>query len=475
MGEDDHECAWKDRAQQLTSEVEKIQAEIEALKRHIYGKRSEKMPPMDREVKRSRKTDPKKSQQTRRKNAELKAKAIKTETVTVAVPEADRDCPKCGNDELTKINSVKPTTIIDYVPGYFRRRVYQREKLVCSCGKHVVTAPVPDKVFEKTQYGPGFMAYLVTAKILDSMPLYRLENAFKRGRIPMSRSTMTTLFHRVGGALGIVARRILAQIAASDIVLADETTHRTQKNADKKSYVWTFIAGNCVGYCFSAGRGGQTPSAVLGGTKGTLVVDAYTGYNAVTGVDGRERAGCLAHVRRKFFDSLKQAPEAAAPLEMIRQIYLVEHDAAERRITGTAEHQQMREELELPWLDELYIWIAKNKALFPPKSNLGKAMSYAHNNWQTLTRFIKDVRIPPDNNASERALRVVALGRKNFLFVRDQESGENLANLYTVLATCEANGVNPQEYLTDVLLRLDSTPASRVDELLPSNWKPLAR
>jgi len=251
-----HECEWKDEVSRIAAELERSKAEmdrakseIEALKRHIFGKKSEKMPPMALEVLRGKKPDPVQSQQTREKNAELKAATMTTVTVTVTVtetvtveapvPEPLRCCPKCGKNDLQQIASPKPTTIVDYVPGHFRRRIYNREKLVCACEKHVVTAPVPAKVFEKTQYGPGFMAYLAVTKTLDSMPLYRLEKSFQRLGMPISRSTMNTLYNRAGDALGIVARRILAQVAASDIVLADETTHRTQE-CGNRPYVWIF-------------------------------------------------------------------------------------------------------------------------------------------------------------------------------------------------------------------------------------------
>ncbi|MDX2054002.1 MAG: hypothetical protein SFV15_16495 [Polyangiaceae bacterium] len=160
MGEQSHECEWKNEVSKITAELEhskaemertraemeRAKAEIEALKRHIFGKKSEKMPPMAREVRRGKKPDPVQSQRTREKNAELKAATMTTETVETPVPEPLRCCPKCGKDELQKIASPKPTTIVDYVPGHFRRRIYNREKLVCSCGKHVVTAPVPAKV-----------------------------------------------------------------------------------------------------------------------------------------------------------------------------------------------------------------------------------------------------------------------------------------------------------------------------------------
>jgi len=178
MGEDDHECAWKDAALQLSSQVkeqaevtDRLKAELEALKRHVHGKRSEKMPAMDREVKRGKPTNPEQKRKTRQANAEIRAKALKTETQEVTVPDDATPCPQCTGGTFKDLQSPKSSVIIDYVPGYFRKRVYQRQKLACSCGQHILTAPVPEKVFDKTIYGPSFMAHLVVSKCCDSIPM----------------------------------------------------------------------------------------------------------------------------------------------------------------------------------------------------------------------------------------------------------------------------------------------------------------
>lgn len=144
---------------------------------------------------------------------------------------------------------------------------------------------------------------------------------------------------------------------------------------------------------------------MLGGTKGTLVVEMYTGYNIVTGVDGRERAGCLAHARRKFFNALPYAPEFQTALDLIREIYLVEHDVHATNLSDDA-HAKLRWEKVLPFMDKLYVWLAQQRERHPPKSQPAIAVRYAMRNWQALTRFIRDTKIPPDNNRSEAALRV---------------------------------------------------------------------
>ena len=181
-------------------------------------------------------------------------------------------------------------------------------------------------------------------------------------------------------------------------------------------------------------------------------------------------------VRRRFFDASQTAPvEARRALELILDVYRVEHEVKERGIVRTAEHLELRQTRGRAAMSAFAKWLDEQKDRHPPKSPLGQAISYARNRGETLTRFLDDVRIPLDNNASESALRVVALGRKNFLFVGSPETGQNLAGLYSLVSTCESHDVDPIEYLRDVLLRVDTHPASRIDELLPHRWQPPTR
>ena len=165
-------------------------------------------------------------------------------------------------------------------------------------------------------------------------------------------------------------------------------------------------------------------------------------------------------------------PEAQQALDLIRDVYLVEHAAKERSISGTAEHRALRQAESAPLMAKLKWWLESRQGLHPPKSKLGIAIRYALRQWAELTVFLDDPTVPPDNNRSEAALRVVALGRKNFLFVGNEDAGDNIAGLYSLVATCEANDVNPIEYLRDVLLRISTHPADRIDELLPDRWNP---
>jgi len=445
-----------------------LSAKLDALLRRTFGKSSEKMPPPAKELRKERAPEVSAalSQHKRKRNAERKAE-LETEAVEHAVPEEKRVCPKCASGDMT---TAQPAERVDfaYVPGYFRRRVHRQEVLRCTCCGTQVVAEAPPRPFEKSPYDAGLVAHVVVQKCACSTPIYRLEKQFQWLGIPLSRSTMTDLFHAAAEKLKPLYLRLLQRVASSDIVCADETTLPMQNK--KRGYMWTFRTHKLVAYKFSAGRSGKTPLEVLGGTKGTLLVDAYTGYNPVVDVDGRKRAACLAHVRRKFFDALATAPEAQEALDIILGVYRVEHRATEEGIVRTEAHARLRNTESRAAMKRLRAWLDQHRDRHPPKGPLGKAISYALDNWDELQVFLDDVNVPVDNNASERALRIVALGRKNFMFVGHEDAGQNLAILYSLMATCEEHGIDPQAYLADVLVRIDEHPNKRIDELLPDRW-----
>ena len=303
---DPHQCAWREYAEALEARVTILEQKFEALAAHVH--KSEKLPRVADEVREKRARDPAKTRAVRAERADMKAKLVE-ERIVDQVPEPERYCPKCNNDKLRKAGE-KTSTIYEYVTGYFRRQVHVRETLACSCGEYIVTAPAPEKSTDKTHYGPGFVAHLLTAKCADSIPLYRLEKQYARAGVPIARSTMTDLFHRNAELLAPLSNRLLALVGQLPIVQADETSLR-RLDVKKRGFLWTFLGDvparegeepqHIIAYAFSADRSGKTPSAVLGSSTGTLVVDAYTGYNAVTTPEGRERAACLAHARRKLF------------------------------------------------------------------------------------------------------------------------------------------------------------------------------
>ncbi|CAM4005594.1 hypothetical protein COSO111634_30920 [Corallococcus soli] len=363
-------------------------------------------------------------------------------------PEA-RHCPACGSKDLKPLGKGRTSVVYEYVPAFFERQVHVQEVLACTCGQGVVTAPAPARVVDRGEYGPGFLAHVVTSKCADAMPLHRLAQRVERGGVPMSRSTLTDLFHQSAQVLLPLSSHLLQVIAAAEVVWADETPVRVlDVKKTKQGYLWTFLTQTqqgewLIGYRFSLGRASTTPRDVLGGTRGALVVDAYTGYNAVTLPAGRVRVGCWAHVRRRFFEALPTAPEARVALDFILALYRVEAQARDAGLVRTEAHRELRQQKSTPVLAALRAWLEEQTPLHPPKGPLGQALSYARKQWDALTRFVSDARLPLDNNRSEAALRKAALGRKNFLFVGHEAAGENLAGLYALVATCEANGVNP--------------------------------
>lgn len=470
--------------EQLTRTIETLTHEISELKRALFGQKSERVVPIDREIaKKQRETETPDEAEARKEKARAKREARKekrretsvTEVIQHAAPE---HCERCGlslddADELSDEVSEE----YEYVPAKVVRREHRRQRKVCECGCFAV-GDAPVRVVEGGLYGPGLHAHVAVAKCADSIPLDRQAKAFKRAGVPMSKSTLCDVFHRDAALLSPLAVRVLQLIAASSHVNADETSLKVQQKKEcRRAFVWDFIAKDedghtMVGYRFSPDRSGQTPLEVLGDSTGVLQVDGYTGYNQVTTPKKRKRAGCWSHARRKFFEAIETAPdEAHHAIDLIRGIYEVEYVAAEKDMLGTDKHRALRTTKSRAIVNELYDWATEQKEKQRPKSPLGTALKYLVNQRETLERFLDDPKIRLDNNIAEQHLRLIALGRKNFLFVGHDEAGRNLAILQTLVSTCIANGVNPQAYLTDVLIRIQTHPQSTIDELLPWNWR----
>jgi transposase len=469
--------------EQLTETIELLRHEIADLKRALFGQKSERVVPVDREIARKkRKEETPEEAEARRAKARARREAAKekrrreVETEVVEHP-APHVCEQCGlslQDAAEVADEVSEE--YEYVPARLIRREHRRERRVCSCGCFAI-GDAPVRVVEGGLYGPGLHAHVAVAKCGDSIPLDRQAKSFRRAGVPMSSSTLCDLFHRSAELLDPIARRILELAAESGHVNADETSLKVQAKGEcRRAYVWDFIArdGNhvMVAYRFSPDRSGQTPIEVLGESTGVLQVDGYTGYNQVTTPKKRKRAGCWAHARRKFFAAIETKPdEAHFAIDLIRDLYEVEYQAAEKNILRSEQHAALRRTRSREIVDKLMKWAEELKPKHRPKSPLGVALKYLLNQRETLERFLDDPKIRLDNNIAEQHLRLIALGRKNFLFVGHDEAGRNLATLQTLVSTCFANGVNPQAYLTDVLIRIQDHRQSRIDELLPWNWR----
>jgi transposase len=283
---------------------------------------------------------------------------------------------------------------------------------------------------------------------------------------PISRSTLNELLIRVAQKLEPIHAHLLAAVREADVVHADETPIRLLSH-DKQAWVWVFIGGGTVAFVFDRSRASSVPERVLGGSKGKLLTDGFAGYNAVTKPGGRTAARCHSHIRRKFHEALPTAPRAREVLDLYAAIYAIEAEAKADGIAGTDEHLQRRKEQMGPLLAQLESWMLEVRESTPPKSPLGKAIAYALGQWQGATRCLDDPNIPLDNNVSERAIRVVAIGRKNFNGAGSVEGGEMLATLYSLAASCEAVGADPFAYFRDVITRVDREDPRT---LTPAAW-----
>ena len=470
----DHDCVLQEIVSDLANRLAKLEHENAQLKKAVLGSRSErsKMP----RIKTGAPATPEEQLKTRKERAAAKAQ---TPSVRIdhKVPDDERRCKACGNAKLDPLGDGKKTSVFEFVPARFVRVEHVQEVLRCRCNGFVITAPGAPKVVEKGQYGASFLAHLVVAKCADHTPIYRLEKAFQRQGIPIARSTMNELLHRSSAILAPIWSRLLEVVRARPVVAADETRLRIVRDKSgktKNGFVWTFGArdadgGLDVAYVFAEDRSGETPKKLLEGTKGVLLVDGYSGYNVVEEVSSRRRAACHAHLRRYFHEALPTAPIAQEMLDLVAELYIAEHVADERGLVG-ASKLEFRKKRAGPIRKRMRAWLRAQKERHPPKSPIAGAIRYAENQWDELGVFLDDVRVPLDNNGSERALRRVALGRKNYLFVHDGDAGASLVGLYSLVATCEARGINPFNYLVDALTRVQEHPAGAIDELLPAAW-----
>jgi transposase len=474
----------QDEAQQkelseLKGKLEELQSELRELKRMLFGQKAEPKPRLKPPEKPEATQEEKESREEKRKESRAEKQQARaempTEEVILSLPPEKQVCPKCQGTDFRKLGEGETKIDYDFVQAHIRRRRIVREKWACRCGECILTAPALPTVGEGSLYSPALHAHVVVAKCADSLPLYRQEKILARAGLPIDRNTLLELFHRAARELRVIYNRMEGLLPEYELIHADETTLKVQEQEKcRTGWIWVFLAGPMAFYVFSASRSGQTPMRLLGDSDGILQVDGYTGYNEVTTPERRERAGCWAHARRKFWPVLNTDGKALAEwaLEQIGQFYKMEYRAEERQIVGSPAHLRLRQECSGPVLKQLEAWVDQELPKARPSSPLYKALNYLKNQRESLRVFLKDVKVSLDNNVSERALRVIALGRKNFMFAGHDEGAENLAVLQTLVGSCVLAGVNPETYIADVLIRVQTCPQDQIDTLLPWNWKP---
>ncbi len=453
----------------LQAQLAEQQATNTKLRKQLYGKKSEKKP--------SRKSapsnKPRKKAPRRLGPAALDKAVMPEEHERHTLPERNLVCPICGETTFVPLPT-EDSVEYRYVPARLVRVHHHRDKSACAKGCTVQTAPGPDRVVEGGRFHASVYADIVTKRCLDAIPFHRQADALQRAGVPLSTSTICDLFHDAAKVLEPLNCALADEIRGSPLVHADETPQPViDIGKTRRAYVWTFASKTLALFVHAHGRSGETPKKLLDKTVGTLVADAYSGYNAVTGPESRTRSGCLAHARRKFVDAESQAPRKVAWLvKRVAKIYQVESEARELGVAGTPRHLTMRQERSQPIMDEIRGWLAKQKKIARPKSAFGQAVSYMDNQWSKLVVFLGDANVPPDNNHAERLLRRIALGRKNSLFVADDDSGQRHAINMSLVASCRLNGIDPAAYLTDVLPKIAGTKVCQLPDLLPDRWQP---
>ena len=405
--------------------------------------------------------------------------ALPRETETIApVEEA---CPDCGGKLRWLGEDVSET--LEYVPAKFKVIRTVRPKLSCAGCSQIVQAPAPHRPIDRGLAGPGLLAHVLVSKYADHLPLYRQAEIYQREGVELDRSTLADW---VGG----VSRTVQPLVdALQRYVLSSEKLHGDDvpvpvlapgNGKTKTGRLWTYVrddrpAGNteaaAVWFAFSPDRKGEHPAEHLQNYSGILQADGYAGFNKLYEKGRIVEAACWAHVRRKFHDLYQahRSPIAQEALERIAQLYGIEQEIRGR---SPAERKEIRQSRSRPLLEAMHAWWKATLARLSQKSDVAVAIRYALERWNALLRYCEDGRVEMDNNAAERALRAVALGRKNYLFAGSDAGGERAAAIYSLLGSARLNGIDPEAYLSLVLRRIADHPVNRIAELLPWNLFP---
>ena len=367
---------------------------------------------------------------------------------------------------------------LDYTPGVFTVERHVRGKWVCAQCETLTQAVVPAQVIDKGIPTAGLLAQVLVAKYNDHLPLYRQERIFERAGLAIPRSTLAQWVGMCGVQLQPLVDALKEQILQHRVLHADETPVAMLspgKGKTQRAYLWTYCPGafedlRAVVYDFADSRAGEHARNFLGNWKGQLVCDDFTGYKALF-AQGITELGCMAHARRKFYDlhAASKSQIAQDALQYIGELYEIEREVQQ----GAAQLRlEIRQQRARPIADALQAWMTGQRARVSEGSAIAKALDYSLRRWTALTRYLEDPQVPIDNNWCENQIRPVALGRSNWLFAGSLRAGRRAAAAMSLLQSAKLNGHDPYAYLKDVLTRLPTQPASRLEELLPHHWQP---
>jgi len=495
--------------------IDDLQHQLQALLRRYYGRSSEKMDPdqmllfeelidkaipempaedeADAQV--STTTHQRKGHGRRRLPADLPR-----EKVIHDLPEEEKPCPCCN--KMRHIIGKETHEQLDYVPAKVKVIEHIRLKYGCPqceadaspAGPQIVTAEKPLLPIEKGLAAPGLLSYVIVSKYSDHLPMHRLEGILQRHGIEIARSTMCDWAAQCADALRPLYDLMVSEVRASSVIHTDDTPVKVQdrrRTQTRTGRFWVYVGDDGhpqTVFAYTPSRSRDGPMAFLRDwgkdERVYLQADAFGGYDGIyagdAGGDVTEVA-CWAHARRKFYDARTSDPATSTQaLAQVRRLYDVEKKAKESaKKTGhdlAGERYRLRQELAVDRLAQFRTWLASQQAErggpVLPKSPMGQAMQYALNQWDALCVYTTAGQLAIDNNASENALRRVAIGRKNWLFCGSDNGGNTAATLFSLIATCQRHKVEPMAYLRDVLTRIAATPISQLTQLLPDHWQP---
>jgi len=474
-----------------THRLQDLQNQLDWFKRHTFGRRSEKWDPhqkllfeaLEKQVKSRqaeilasrRSSESMAKKESHRNGRKPLPKDLPRERIE-HVPEKEALlCSTCGREKERIGEEV--TEELDYVPASFVVRQHIRGKYACKvCQNGVVIADLPTRPIEKGRPGTGLLSHILVSKYGDHLPLHRQEGIFKRHGIDIRRSTMCDWVGQSAELLQPLVKEMKRQILLSPKIHTDDTPVPVRNGPRKqirKGYLWVYIdMDNNVVFDYTPNRCREGPVEFLGDYSGYIQADAYSGYDAVFEKGLATEVGCWAHTRRKFYDAKDTDPVRGHELlVLIGQLYDIERQAKEEKLNA-AEIKTLRQKYSRPILERIQQRLEAFSIEVLPKSPMGQAVGYARGQWDALNRYLENGILEIDNNLAERTLRMVVIGRKNWLFAGHDNGGHRAAIIYGLIASCKLCKIDPFAYLRDVLDRVSTHPASQVADLLPANWKP---
>jgi transposase len=388
----------------------------------------------------------------------------------------EKGCPACGGS-LSKLGE-DISEVLEYVPARFKVIRHVRPKLSCTKCDAIVQADAPSRPIARGLAGPGLLAHVLVSKYADHLPLYRQTEIYSREGVELERSTLADWVGATSELLKPLNEALRQYVMSARKLHADDTpvpVLSPGQGKTKQGRLWTYVrddrpaadsAAPAVWFAYSPDRRGEHPHRHLTEFNGTLQADAYAGFNRLYDTGRIQEAACWAHVRRKFFDlhEAHASPITTEALERIGSLYAIE---SEIRGRSPDERRRERQARSRPLLTSLQEWLKESLTRLSRKSETAAAVNYALGRWPALVRYCDDGLLEIDNNSAERALRAVALGRKNYLFAGSDSGGERAAAIYSLLGSAKLNGIDPEAYLTSVLCRIADHPINRIAELLP--------